>query len=84
MVDTERITRSIVIAKRCHVTNLTKCAKRYGVNKSNKMVEGVVVDVITNWRDPVKKAVTEVIADYDLGGGAIKWAIINIQSIKAW
>jgi hypothetical protein len=25
----------------------------------------------------------EVIADYDLGGGAIKLAIINIQSIKA-
>jgi hypothetical protein len=32
------------------------------------MIEGVVVDVIVNRRDPAKKAVTEVVADYDLGG----------------
>jgi hypothetical protein len=36
-----------------------------------------------NRRDPAKKAVTEVVADYDLGGGAIKRAIINIRSLKA-
>jgi hypothetical protein len=47
------------------------------------MIEGVVVDVIVNRRDPAKKAVTEVVADYDLGGGAIKQAIINIRSLKA-
>jgi hypothetical protein len=47
------------------------------------MVDGVVVDVIVNWRDPAKKAVTEVVADYDLGGRAIKRAIINIRSLKA-
>ena len=42
------------------------------------MVEGVVVDVITNRRDPAKKAVTEIVADYDLGGRVIKRAIVNI------
>ena len=78
MADPRRVTGSIVIAKACHVTNLAECARRYGANKSTKMVEGVVVDIITNRRDPAKKAVTEIVADYDLGGGAIKRAIINI------
>jgi hypothetical protein len=47
------------------------------------MIEGIVVHVIVNRQDPAKKAVTEVVADYDLGGRAIKRAIINIQSLKA-
>ncbi len=71
MVDPQRVTGSIVITKACHVTNLAECARCYGANKSTKMVEGIVVDVITNRRDPANKAVTEVIADYDLGSGAI-------------
>jgi hypothetical protein len=50
----------------------------YGANRTIKMVEGVVVDVIINWRDPAKKAVTEVVADYDIGGGSIKRVAINI------
>jgi hypothetical protein len=47
------------------------------------MIEGVVVDVIVNQQDPAKKAITEIVADYDLGGGAIKRAIINIRSLNA-
>jgi hypothetical protein len=78
MVDPRRVTGNIVIAKACHVTNLAECARRYGAKKSRKMVEGIVVDVIMNRRDPAKKAEAEVVADYDLGGRAIKRAIIKI------
>jgi hypothetical protein len=60
-----------------------ECARHYGANNSTKMVEGVVVDVITNQQDPMKKASTEVVADYDLDRGAIQWPNIIIQSIKA-
>jgi hypothetical protein len=47
------------------------------------MALGIVVDVITNRQDPAKKAVTKIVADYNLEGRAIEWSIINIQSIKA-
>jgi hypothetical protein len=43
----------------------------------------VVVDVIIERSHPGKKGATKLIADYDLGGGVIKWGSINIRSIKA-
>jgi hypothetical protein len=58
MADPRRVTGSIVVTKACRVTNLAECARRYGANKTTKLVEGVVVDVIIHRRDPSKMAVT--------------------------
>ena len=83
MVDPRKVVGNIVIAKACHITSLAECARRYGANKQTKTLEGVVVDVIVERSDPGKKGATKIVADYDLGGGVIKRASINIRSIKA-
>jgi hypothetical protein len=77
MVDPHKVVRNIVI------TCLAECARWYGVNKQTKTLEGVVVDVIIERSGPGKKGATKIVADYDLGGGVIKRASINICSIKA-
>jgi hypothetical protein len=44
-MDTRRVVGGIVKAKACHVTSLSECARRYGVNKTTKLLTGVVVEV---------------------------------------
>jgi hypothetical protein len=83
MADPQKVVRNIVIAKACHITSLAECARWYGANKQTKTLEGVVVDVIIERSNPGKKGATKIVADYDLGGGVIKRASINIHSTKA-
>ena len=60
-----------------HVTSLAECTRRYGANKASKMLKGVVVDTTTT---TISSAT--VTADYNLGGGVIKRATINVRSLK--
>ena len=71
-----------VWAKACHVTSLAECARRYGGYKHVKLLQGTVY-CCEYVRNPVtNRSSTFVVADYDLGGGSIKRARINIRSIK--
>lgn len=78
--DQRRIVGGKVKAKACHVTSLSECARRYGANKSTKEVFGIVVEIKTT-KTATNRASTIVVADYDLGGGDIKRASVNIRSV---
>ena len=70
-----------VTAKAVHVTSLAECTRRFGTQNKTKMVNGRVLSVFT------KKIATGrnsrcIRGRFDLGGGALKVADINVRSIK--
>jgi hypothetical protein len=80
--DERKVLGCRVQAKALHVSNLSECARRYGSNKSTKMLLGTVVEV-TNVVNPESgRTSTFITADYDLGGGTIKQTKLNIRSVK--
>ena len=70
-----------VIAKACHVTNLSECSRRYGSNSKNKLLIGVVFktsgDVLTSGHLRMN-----VHARFELGGGILKSCKINLRSCR--
>ncbi len=83
VLDTRRIIGSRVHAKALHVTNNAECSRRYGAGKTTKKLPGTVVQA-----EEVQKAGNSrlswfITADYDLGGGDIKRARLNIRSVKS-
>jgi hypothetical protein len=81
--DQRKVIGGRVQAKALHVSNLAECSRRYGANKSTKMLLGTVVEV-TNVVNPTShRTSTFVTADYDLGGGTMKQTKLNIRSVKA-
>jgi hypothetical protein len=80
--DQRRVIGGRVQAKALHVSNLAECARRYGANKSTKMLLGTVVEV-SNVINPTSHRVsTFVTASYHLGGGVMKQTKLNIRSVK--
>lgn len=74
---------SRVKAKAIHVSNLAECARRYGKNKLIKVVFGTVLEVINSVNPTSNRASMYITANYDLGGGTMKEAKLNIRSVKA-
>ena len=75
---------SCVSTNAIHITNLAQFTRRYGDNKKTKVLFGTAVELISTQNNPnttQKKKI--VVTDYDLGSGIIKWASINIRSVKA-
>lgn len=83
MVDYRKVIGATVIAKACHVTSNAECSRPYGSAKSSKTLEGIVVDVVTERNEKTHRSTMKVTADYDFGGGTVKRATINIQSLVA-
>ena len=76
---------SPISAKAMHVTNLAECARRYGKNKKTKILYGTVVEHLSTQNNPNTRRITNtIVGDYDLGGGTIKRASLNIRSVKAY
>lgn len=81
MVDHRKVIGNLVKAKAIHVTNLAECARKYGANSKTFVVQGHVVDVVTDINPGQKVRTTKITADYDLGLGEIKQATLNIVSV---
>ena len=69
-------------AKALHVSNLAECSRRYGANKSTKMLLGTVVEVSNVANPTTHRVSTFVTADFHLRGGAMKQTKLNIRSVK--
>jgi Transposase IS4 len=82
MVDPHRVVGNTITAKACHVTNLAECARRYGSNKSTKLLDGVVIEVAVVQNHGNNRTTTNIIADYNLGD-CVKRASHNIRCIQA-
>ncbi len=74
---------SDVHAKALHVTNNAECSRRYGAGKTNKRVEGTVVEAKEVQKAGNSRMSWFITADYDLGGGDMKRAVLNIRSVKS-
>ena len=61
--DPQKIVGNIVEAKALHVTSLAECTRRYGANKSSKMLKGVVVDTTTTTSLKTNRTSITVTAD---------------------
>jgi hypothetical protein len=74
-----------VMANACHVVHLSKCARRYGVNKHSKRLVGTVLDV-TTISVPVSTGCTSTLITtvYDFGESLFKEKTLNIWSVKAF
>ena len=69
--------------KAVHFTSLVKFSRRYGANKKTIILVGTVLEVeIGPKATALGRHRTFVVARFDLGGGSIKVAIINICSVK--
>ena len=80
--DTRKVVGSRISAKAMHVTNLAECARRYGANKKTKVLYGTVVEHVSQRNNPNSRRVTNIIVgDFDLGGGVLKQASLNIRSV---
>ena len=73
---------SKVMAKACHVTNLAECARRYGSNKQEKLIVGIVKEVVIKRNNTTGRTTTLIDAEYDFGGGVKKRKTLNLRSVK--
>jgi hypothetical protein len=83
VLDSRRKIGSIVHAKALHVTNKAECSRRYGAGKVNKWVEGTVVEAKEIQKAGNSRKSWFILADYDLGGGDMKRADLNLRSVKS-
>ena len=66
-----------------HVTSISKCLRRYGANKKTRIIVGTVLEVeIRTKATALGSRRTFVVEKFDLGGGDMKVATINIRSVK--
>ena len=69
--------------KAVHVTSLAECSRRYGATKKTIILFGTVLGVeIRPKATALGRHRNFVVAIFDLGGGAMKVATINIRSVK--
>ena len=78
VLDTRRIVGSKVHAKALHVTNNAECSRRYGAGKTTKRLQGTVVQAQETQKRGNSRLSWFITADYDLGGGDMKRAVLNI------
>ena len=70
-------------AKAVHITSLVKCLRRYGANTETKILVGTVLAVeIGTKATALGRIRTLFVTRFDLGGGSMKVATINIRSVK--
>ena len=66
-----------------HVASLTKCSRRYGANKKTRILVGTVLEVdIGPKATALGRRRNFVVTKFDLGGGDMKVATINIRTVK--
>ena len=76
-------TRTKIDTKAVHVTSLAEFLKRYGANKKTIILVGTVLEVEIGLKaTALGRRRNFVVARFDLGGGAMKVATINIRSVK--
>ena len=69
--------------KDVHFTSLDECSRRYGANKKTIILVGTVLEAEIRLKaTALGRRTTLVVARFDLGGGAMKVATINIRSVK--
>ena len=69
--------------KAVHVTSMSECLRRYGANKKNIIIIGTVLEVEIGLKaTALGRRRTFLVARFDLGGGDMKVATINIRSVK--
>jgi hypothetical protein len=83
VLDTRRTIGSKVHAKAIHVTNLAECSRRYGAGKKTKLLLGTVLEAKERQKEGNSRMSWFITADYDLGGGDLKRAELNIRSVKS-
>ena len=71
-----------VTEKAHQVTSNTECARRYGSQKDSKMVCGEVIEFLNKPTDTGRRS-CYVRSRYEIGGGTINIAKLNVLSIKA-
>ena len=65
------------------VTSLAEFSRHYGANKKTRIIVGTVLEVeIGPKANTSGRRRTSVIVKFDLGGGDMKVATINIRSVK--
>jgi hypothetical protein len=82
MSDVRRIVGSIVHAKAIHLTNEAECGRRYGRNKSTKLVQGHVAEV-HNGLSRTGRSQCCLTCDFDFGLGMWKRKKLDIRSVKS-
>ena len=75
---------SKVMAKACHVTNLAECARRYGSNKQEKLIVGIVKEVVIKRNNTTGRTTTLIDVEYDFGGGVKKRKTLNLRSVRKY
>ena len=78
--DPRRSVGSRVSTKAIRVTAEAECARRYGANSKTKEIFGTVVEVL-NQKTAGGRNSTSIVGDFDLGGGTMKRATINLSLI---
>ncbi len=82
MSDIRRIVGSVVHAKAIHVTNKAECGRRYGRNKSTKLVQGHVSEV-HNGLSRTGRSQCFLTCDFDFGLGVSKRKKLSTRSVKS-
>jgi hypothetical protein len=82
MRDNRQIVGSIVHAKAIHVTNEAECGRRYGRNKSTKLVQGHVSKV-HNGLSRTGRSQCFHTCDFDIGLGVSKRKKLDTRSVKS-
>jgi Transposase IS4 len=77
--DPRRTVGARVHAKAMHVASLAECARRYGILKKSKLVNGTVVEVRVDKSG--KRANVFVTAEYHLSGTIFKKKELNLRSV---
>ena len=70
-----------IVAKAIHVTSESECSRRFGSNAKVKLVTGTVIGVV-NKPTATGRSSWHVKGRFDIGGGTMKVATLNVRSVK--
>ena len=70
-----------IVAKAIHVTSQSECSRRFGSNAKVKLVTGTVIGVV-NKPTATGRSSWHVKGRFDIGGGTMKVATLNVRSVK--
>lgn len=80
--DPRKVIGAKVLAKAIHVTCLAESTRRYGSNAKEKMVLGIVLEVIMT-KTANNRNNASIAAKYDFGDNVFKVKTLNIRSVVA-
>jgi Transposase IS4 len=80
--DMRKVIGTAITCRATQVTSLMECNRRYGTKAKEKILDGIVINVITDRSNPTSRVQTYIEGEFDLGNGRSKIAKVHLRYVN--